>query len=360
MMKKKILVTGGAGFIGSNFCNFNKYKYDIVALDNLFLGDASNLEKGVKFVRGDACNKSDLVKCAHSISAGASGSNFDYVVHFAGTSSAPMFMDLDDKDQRSKIKDQKTEKREERRESNFVQGYVNSIQSFCQTLEYARGCGAKKFLYASTSSLYGNNPMPLVETQNIKPLNHYSVTKFCYEHCAEIYNKVYPEIEIVGFRFMSVYGPHEEAKGRYANMISQFIWDAARDLSPVIYGDGDQFRDFTNVADVVQGITRAIETDKKLGNKVYNIGTGQCCSFNEILKEINAAMKKNIRPIYISNPVKEGYVRGQHADISKIVSELGYKPTIDLKTGIAHQVKNLDISKIRETSSDLIRGKFTS
>jgi nucleoside-diphosphate-sugar epimerase len=239
--------------------------------------------------------------------------------------------------------------------NGFVDGYRNSIQSFCQTLEYARTCGAKKFLYASTSSLYGNNPMPLVETQIVQPLNHYSVTKFCYEHCSAIYQKVYPEMDIVGFRFMSVYGPHEEAKGRYANMISQFIWDIARDQSPLIYGNGNQFRDFTNVSDVIAGITLALESDKKLGNKVYNIGTGRCSSFNEILKEINIVLEKNIKATYIPNPVKEGYVKGQHADISKISAELGYKPVVDLKEGILKSVENLDISKIRETSSDILR-----
>lgn len=328
MSKKKILVTGGAGFIGSNFCNTHKDTYDIVALDNLFLGSPENLQSGVAFIQGDACREEDLREC---------GDQFDYVVHFAGTSSAPMFSG-----------------------DAVVKGYVNSIESFIQSLEFARKVGAKKFLYASTSSLYGNNPMPLIETQNTNATNHYTVTKICYENCAECYNRVYPEIEIIGFRFMSVYGPNEESKGRYANMISQFVWDIARDLPPVIYGDGDQFRDFTNVADVVQGITLAMETDKPLGNKVYNIGTGQCCSFNEILKEINAAMGKNVEAIYIPNPVKEGYVKGQHADISKISEELGYKPTVDLKTGIVHQVENLDVSKIKETSSDLMRGKFTS
>jgi len=322
-MKKRVLVTGGAGFIGSNFCNINKDKFDITALDNLFLGDPDNLDSAIKFIQGDACKLSDLEKC---------GQAFDFVLHFAGTSSAPMFMG-----------------------DGFVDGYTNSIKSFCQTLDFARKVGAKKFLYASTSSLYANNPMPLVETQQVIPPNHYSVTKGLYEDCARCYAQVYPEIETIGFRFMSVYGPNEESKGQYANMISQFVWDIARDLPPIIFGDGAQFRDFTNVKDVVQGLTRAIETDKKLGNDVFNIGTGATCSFNEILREINEAMGKNIKPIYIPNPVKEGYVRGQHADISKISEILGYTPTVDLKTGISDQVKNLKKDKIKETSSDLIR-----
>ncbi len=325
MTKKRILVTGGAGFIGSNFCNLNTEKYEIVALDNLFLGDRENLSSEVQFIEGDACKVADLE---------STGGNFDYVLHLAGTSSAPMFM-----------------------EDGFADGYVNSVESFVRTLEYARKCGAKKFLYASTSSLYANNPMPLVETQNVTPPNHYAVTKFCYEHCARCYNQVYPEIETIGFRFMSVYGPNEEAKGQFANIISQFIWDAVRDKSPVIYGDGDQFRDFTNVVDVVQAITLAMETDKPLGNEVYNIGTGECCSFNEIVAAIGKAMGKEIKATHIPNPVKEGYVRGQHADISKISKDLGYHPKIDLETGIADQVKNVRSEKIRETSSDFLRNK---
>lgn len=325
-MKPNVLVTGGAGFIGSNFCNTNKKIFNIVALDNLFLGTPDNLDPDIRFIEGDACTLSDLQKC---------GDRWDAVVHFAGTSSAPMF----DGD-------------------GIVEGYTNSIKSFIQALEFARKSGAKKFLYASTSSLYGNNPMPLVETQEVTPPNHYAVTKGTYEHCARCYHKVYPEIEIIGFRFMSVYGPNEEAKGQYANMISQFVWDIARDLPPVIFGDGSQFRDFTNVVDVVQGITRAIETEKKLGNEVFNIGMGAASSFNDILKIINETMGKNVEAIYIPNPVKEGYVKGQHADIDKIQETLGYKPTIDLLTGIRHQIENLDISKIKETSSDRIREKY--
>ncbi len=322
-MKKKVLVTGGAGFIGSNFCNINQNKFDIVALDNLFLGDKENLDPSITFVKGDACQREDLTRC---------GDEFDAVLHLAGTSSAPMFND-----------------------DGFVNGYVNSIKSFVQVLEFARKSGAKKFLYASTSSLYGNNPMPLIETQVVNPPNHYAVTKICYEHCAECYYRVYPEMDITGFRFMSVYGPNEEAKGQFANMISQFIWDMVRDLPPVIYGTGEQFRDFTNVRDVVQGITLALESEKKWGNKVYNIGTGKSSSFNDILQEINTALGKSIEPIYIKNPVKEGYVKGQHADITRISRDLGYIPKITLKAGIYEQTQNINRNKIRETSSDYLR-----
>lgn len=319
---QKILVTGGAGFIGSNFCNLNKSKYQITALDNLFLGDPSNLETGVRFIEGDACSKQDLDQVGP----------VDFVLHLAGTSSAPMFM-----------------------EDGFVDGYVNSVKSFVTVLDWARRHGVKKVLYASTSSLYANNPPPLVETQFVTPPNHYAVTKELYEHCSACYQKVYPEMDILGFRFMSVYGKNEEAKGVYANLISQFCWDIGRDLAPVVYGDGSQNRDFTNVRDVVQALTLAIETEKKLGADVFNIGTGQSTSLNAIIQAINTAFGKNVKPQYIENPVKEGYVQGQHADISKIQKVLGYQPKVELQEGILEQVQNLRMEKIRQSSSDNFR-----
>jgi len=319
---KKILVTGGAGFIGSNFCNLNKNTYEITALDNLFLGDKRNLTPGIPFFLGDACKTKDLDKVG----------SVDYVVHLAGTSSAPMFMG-----------------------DGLVKGYINSIESFLNVLEWARKNGTKKVIYASTSSLYGNNPLPLTEDQHVTPLNHYAVTKQVYEHAAACYNKVYPEMDIIGFRFMSVYGPNEEAKGVYANLISQFCWDMARGLSPVIYGDGSQTRDFTNVRDVVQGITLAIETDKKLGADVFNIGTGRASSLNEIVDALQKAFNNGVEAKYIENPVKEGYVEGQWADITKITEVLGYEPTIKLEEGIKEQVENVRLDRIRQTSSDSLR-----
>lgn len=322
-MKKNILITGGAGFIGSNFANINQNQYNITCLDNLFLGSKDNLTKEINFIEGDACKKEDLEKC---------GKDFYAIIHLAGTSSAPMFMD-----------------------EGFIKGYTNSIESFVTTLEFARKIGVKKFLYASTSSLYGNNPLPLLETQHVKPLNHYSVTKGLYEDCSACYHKVYPEMDIFGFRFMSVFGPNEENKGKYANIISQFLWDMVRDLKPVIYGDGNQFRDFTNVADIVQALSLAIETPENFGNKVYNVGRGESMSLNEIVTTIQKVINKNIEPIYIKNPVKEGYIKGQHADISLIKKELGFSPRKDLIEGITDIYRNLDINKIKETSSQYFR-----
>ena len=321
---KRILVTGGAGFIGSNFCNLNKEDYEITALDNLLLGDKSNLDPAIHFVEGDACHARDLEEVGP----------VDYVLHLAGTSSAPMFM-----------------------EDGLIDGYVNSVKSFVTVLEWARKNDIKKVLYASTSSLYGNNPMPLTEDQHVRPLNHYAVTKELYEHCGECYHRVYPEMDIIGFRFMSVYGPNEEAKGKFANVISQFAWDIARDRAPLIYGDGSQTRDFTNVRDVVQGITLAIELDRQLGATVFNIGTGKPTSLNDIISALEKAFGRPSQAEYIENPVKEGYIQGQHADISHIREVLGYQPTVELEDGIREQVENLRLDRVRGTSSDELRNR---
>jgi len=324
-MSLKILVTGGAGFIGSNFCNINKNKFDITALDNLFLGYPDNLDPDIKFIQGDSCKEKDLEKC---------GKNFDIILHLAGTSSAPMFEG-----------------------EKFITAYQNSINSFLQVLDFAKKCGTKKILYASTSSLYGNQELPLSENKKRFSTNHYSVSKIFYENCAKCFQKINPEIDTIGFRFMSVYGPNEEAKGKFANLISQFIWDMARDLPPVIYGDGNQSRDFTNVEDIVQAITLAIETGLKLNNQIFNIGTGQSSSLNEMISLIKKYLHTDISPKYIKNPVKENYILAQHADISKIQEILGYSPKIDLETGIQKQIKLLRKNKIRETSSDYFREK---
>jgi UDP-glucose 4-epimerase len=321
-MKERILVAGGAGFIGSNFANTHKDAYNVIVLDNLFLGDERNIDDGITFIKGDACDVSTLEKIGP----------VDYVVDFAGTSSQPMFSG-----------------------DGFVWGYVNAVQSFVTLLEWARKNGTKKFLYASTSSLYANNPLPLVETQHVTPPNHYSVTKGLYENCSRCYNQVYPEMDILGFRFMSVYGPNEEAKGIYANIVSQFAWDIARDKAPIIYGDGTQTRDFTNVRDVVQALTLGMQTKKKLGADVFNVGVGRSVSLNQITDALYDAFGKEKKVEYIENPIKESYIKDQHADISKIQSVLGYKPTIMLEDGIKDQVAHLRMDRIRQTSSDMLR-----
>ncbi len=304
----KILVTGGAGFIGSNLCNMMAEKgHEVTAFDDLSLGKTENLSDKVKFVQGDINKKEELEKA---------GDDFEYIVHLAASSSAPMF-----------VKD-------------MYWAYQNNVAGHIRVMQYAKQIGVKKMLFASTSSIYGNNPTPLTEDQEVVPPNHYSVTKFAQEGASRVFSSA-EDIEIIAFRFMSVYGLNEDHKTTFANLVSQFIWGMAKGEQPTLYGDGMQERDFTNVKDVVQGIEKAILTEKKYGFAVFNIGTNKCINLIDLVGLINKVMGKDIKPNFIPNPIKEGYVRSQLADINKISNELGYAPTVELEDGIREIVENL-------------------
>ena len=318
----KIIITGGAGFIGSNFANKFADDHEIVALDNLFLGDESNLRNSkVKFVRGDAAEMADLKKC---------GEKFDAILHLAGTSSAPMFLG-----------------------EKMQPAFRNSTESFLAVLEFAKMCGARKILFASTSSLYGNwGARKLTEDLSPRPTNFYATSKIFYEFAGENFQKLNPEIDIFGFRFMSVYGANEYPKGKFANVLSQFIWDFARGRSPVIFGDGEQTRDFTFVGDLIDALFAAMKLEKKLGFQIFNVVTGKSVSLNSMTREIQKYFPNSAPPKFIENPVRENYVLSQCADISKIQKILKWAPRTDLAAGVKFQIENLEIGKIRETSSD--------
>ncbi len=301
----KILITGGAGFVGSNAANWlAKNDYQVVALDNLFLGNRDNLEPQVTFIEGDVKNPADLDKVGP----------VDYIIHLAASSSAPMFAD------------------------DLTGTFTNNIIGHVEVLEYARRVGAKKVLFASTSSIYGNNPVPLTETQEVIPPNFYSVTKHCQEETSRVYNQVYG-LEIIAFRFMSVYGLHEEHKGRFANLVSQFIWGMEQGKRPTIYGDGTQTRDLTNVKDLIQAFKLAIETPKQFGFTVFNVGTSEAINMLDLMEILNTAMGTDIEAELIENPIKSGYVKNQQADLTKISQELGFKPTITLEEGVQEIVE---------------------
>ena len=309
----KILVTGGAGFIGSNFCNLMVKKgHDVTAFDNLSLGVQSNLVPEVKFVKGDVKNRAELE---------SAGTDFEYIVHLAASSSAPMFVD------------------------HLRDSIENNIMGHLDVLNFARDIKAKKVMFASTSSIYGNNPTPLTEDQFVLPPNFYSVTKHSQESMSRVYSQVYG-LEIIAFRFMSVYGLNEGHKKIFANVLSQFIWGMAKDKPAVLYGDGKQERDFTNVKDICQGIELAMNTEKRYGFNIFNIGTATAVNLLDLVATINKVMGKDIAPQCIENPIKSGYIKTQLAGIDKISSELGFKPSVSLEDGIREIVENLDPSRI--------------
>ena len=338
----KILVTGGAGFIGSNLANAllhetkkssqysteqlksqrvnrangtrNEKRREVIALDDLSLGTPSNLSKEVKFVKGSVMDYDLVLEL---------GKDCDYIFHQAALSSSPMFLD----DPRK--------------------GVDTNVMGFMNIMESAKRNKVKKVIYASSSSIYNGLPTPYKESVNVIPKTFYESSFYCREVIAQTYKLEYG-VESIGLRYFSVYGPNERHKGRFANNISQFIWDIAENQkSPIIYGDGTQTRDFTFVDDVVHANILAMgkRSNRSAGGSddndnvkeywrknnlgsgfgIYNIGTGTQTSFNSIVKIINKWLGTDIRPTYKKNPINN-YVQDTLADISLARLELGYEP----------------------------------
>jgi UDP-glucose 4-epimerase len=303
----KMLVTGGAGFIGSNLAEtLVKKGHEVIVLDNFFLGREQNLRtirNKITLVKGDIRNIELVSKTAKDV---------DIIFNQAAASSRPMFL----KDLKDAL-------------SVNIDGFVNVLNA-------AKENNVRRVVYASTSSLYGNNKPPLNEAMKIEPVNFYASSKLMNEHIACEFSTEHG-IETVGLRYMSVYGAREEGKGEYANLVSQFLWSMQKNEQPVIYGDGKQTRDFVYVKDVCQANILAATARKKLLGEVFNVGTGKSTSLNDTVSTLNSILRKNIRPMYVKNTVKN-YIYAQQADITKIKKILGYAPEYDLKKGVKEVV----------------------
>lgn len=303
----KSVVTGGAGFIGSNLAEALVAEgHDVVVYDNFNMGSEENLlsiKNDISVVKGDLLDFELLKKTTK---------NADFIFNQAAASSSPMFLqDL------------------KRAVSINVEGFIN-------VLSCAKENGVKRVIYASTSSVYGNIA-PAREDMKVEPPNFYSASKLANEHLAKIFFTEYG-LESVGFRYASVYGSHEKFKGVYANLVSQFLWAMQKNQSPVIYGDGTQTRDFVYVKDVAQANMLAMKV-KKTGGEVFNAGTGKKTSLNELVRILNRILGKNIKPTYIKNEVKN-YISVQQLDTKKITRVLGYKQRYTLKQGIKDILNN--------------------
>jgi len=289
----KILVTGGAGFIGSHIANTLSREKNtaVVAVDDLSLGMPINLFQSVKFVKGSVMD----YELTLELSKGC-----DYIFHSAAKSSSPMF---------------KNDPRE---------GVDVNVLGFMNLMESAKRNKVKKVIFASSSSMYSGLPIPFKESQTITPKTFYEASFYCREILARSY---YLEngLNSIGLRYFSVYGPNEKHKGNFANNISQFLWNMTNGDSPIIYGDGTQTRDFTFVDDVVQANILALQSEEREFG-IYNIGTGIETSFSRIVEIINQHLGTDIRATYVDNPIKN-YVRKTMADISLAKSELEYEPT---------------------------------
>ena len=307
LSKSSFLVTGGAGFIGSNLVEY-LLKYGagkVVVLDNLATGFKKNLENFVNdprftFIEGDIRNLEDCHKAASGV---------DYIFHQAALGSVPR-----------SINDPIT--------TNDV-----NIGGFLNMLVAARDANVKKFVFAASSSTYGDSlALPKVEDKIGKPLSPYAVTKYVNELYADVFGKTYG-LKTIGLRYFNIYGPKQSPKGAYAAVIPLFIENIQQGKAPKINGDGEQTRDFTYVENAIQAnILAALTTNEEANNQIYNIAVHERTSLNLLYNELQKIAKVNIPAEY--GPNRVGDIRDSFADISKAQTLLGYDPEVKIIDGL--------------------------
>ncbi|MFA6815641.1 MAG: SDR family oxidoreductase [Lentisphaeria bacterium] len=308
----RVLVTGGAGFIGSNLVEtLLNQNNEVIVLDNFATGKMENLlpffgNKSFKLLVGDI---RDIAMCRKAVSG------VDYVLHEAALGSVPR-----------SIKDPMTTT-----EVN-ISGFVNMLYA-------AQEAKVKRFVYAASSSTYGDSKaLPKVEDKIGKPLSPYAITKYVDELFAENFSKLYG-IETIGLRYFNVFGRRQDPYGAYAAVIPKFVMSLMKHESPVINGDGSYSRDFTYVDNVVQANQLALLAEKSEAiNEVYNVAFGERTTLNELfaylrenLAVLDPAIAK-IEPQY--GPNREGDIPHSLACIDKAKSMLGYAPQFSVKQGL--------------------------
>ena len=312
-----ILVTGGAGFIGSNLCNeLIQNGNQVTCLDNFATGKRKNLASIVNhqnftLIEGDIRNLSDCQKACDGV---------DYILHQAALGSVPR-----------PINDPIT--------SNDV-----NVSGFLNMLVAARDAKVKRFIYAASSSTYGDSTnMPKVEDIIGKPLSPYAITKYVNELYADVFSKTYG-METIGLRYFNVFGRKQDPNGAYAAVIPKFVMQLMKHESPVINGDGSFSRDFTYIDNVIQMNIRAMVCDNQNAmNTVYNTAYGERTNLNELtelLKEYLGEFDPKIKEVKnVYGPTRAGDVPHSLASVDKAKALLHYDPQYDIKTGLKEAVK---------------------
>ena len=316
-MKNKILITGGAGFIGSNLCEyFLSKEYEVICLDNFSTGHRHAIEslfsnKNFTLIEADI---RDLDACHKAVQG------VDYVLHQAALGSVPR-----------SINDPIT--------TNEV-----NISGFLNMLIAARDAKVKRFIYAASSSTYGDSEaLPKVEDTIGKPLSPYAITKYVNELYADIFSKTYG-LETIGLRYFNVFGRMQDPNGTYAAVIPKFVMQLMKKESPIINGDGNFSRDFTYIDNVIQINELAITaTNKKAVNTVYNTAFGESTTLNEMvsyLKEFLSDYDNSIKDVeIIYGPNRVGDIPHSLASIDKAKELLNYNPKYSFKDGLKEAVK---------------------
>ncbi|RZD47612.1 MAG: LPS biosynthesis protein WbpP [Methanobacteriota archaeon] len=317
-MISKVLVTGGAGFIGSHICDeLIQKKIQVVCIDNLISGFMRNINHLLEnprftFIKGDI---RDWDTCISAIK------DCDAVCHQAALGSVPRSIE------------------------NPIATNAHNITGTLNIFHAARINGIKRVVYASSSSVYGDEiTMPKVEERIGHPLSPYAITK----RVSELYSSVFTELysmEMIGLRYFNIFGPRQDPGGMYAAVIPKFVQCLIDGNPPIIYGDGNQTRDFTFVSNAVQAnISALMGNDPNSFGSVYNIACGGKISVNQLFSKIREILSESFEGIEKIEAKhvepRQGDVRHSLANISKAEQEIGYLPTIDINTGLIQTVKS--------------------
>jgi nucleoside-diphosphate-sugar epimerase len=298
------LVTGGAGFIGSHTSEALVARgHRVRVVDNLATGYERNLRQGVEFVKGDLAEPALAATVVKGI---------DYVIHQAAIPSVP------------------------RSVNKPAESHRANVDATLNLLLASRDAGVKRLVFAGSSSVYGDTVvLPKTETMPTNPLSPYALQKLMGEMYGQMFTRLYG-FETVTTRYFNVFGPRQDPGSPYSGVISLFIKALHEKTTPVIYGDGEQTRDFTFVTNVVDGVIRAAETPG-VGGQVFNIATNKRISLNDLLATLNKIFGTSVQPTYKEG--RAGDVRDSQADISKAEKLLGYKPIVGLEQGLRETVK---------------------
>ena len=306
----QFLVTGGAGFIGSNLCEaITKMGYKVKCLDNFSTGKHENIEylqnnSNFELIEGDIRNYDICLKaCA----------NVDFVLHHAAWGSVPRSIEMP-----------------------LLYEEIN-IKGTLNMLEAARQNKVKKLVYASSSAVYGDVlALPQAEGTEGNILSPYALTKKVNEEYGRLYTKLYG-LDTYGLRYFNVYGRRQDPNGTYAAVIPKFIMQLLADEPPVINGDGIQSRDFIYIEDVIEANLRACISPADVAGQAYNIACGIGINIIEIYNKFCKLLNKNISPVFADE--RKGDIKHSYADISKAKQLLGYEPKWDFDKGIEETIK---------------------
>jgi nucleoside-diphosphate-sugar epimerase len=298
----RYLVTGGAGFIGSNIVDeLVKRGLEVVVLDDLSAGREANLASVRRKIDFHIGSITDLA----AVQSACKG--VQYVIHLAARTSVP----------RSVLNPL---------ESNHV-----NIDGTLNVLVAARDAQVRRFVFAASSSAYGETPtLPKVETMPAQPISPYGVTKYVGEMYAQVFGRVYG-LENACIRYFNVFGPRQDPTSQYSGVLSRFMLAVIERQAPVIYGDGEQSRDFTYVENIVDETLRACEAPEASG-LVFNGGTGTRITLNQVLKMLERIAGKTIQAKY--DQARNGDIRDSQADVSLARKILGYEPRVLFEEGL--------------------------